>query len=51
MLNVLFFVSYSFTLKCMCCYILFKYAHQLQAIEEQQDERKETVKEVQMEMQ
>ena len=51
MVNILFNVSYSFTLKCMFSYILFKYAQQLKAKEEQRDERKQTVKEVQMEMQ
>ena len=34
MISVMLFTSYSFTLKCWFSYILFKYAHQLQAKDE-----------------
>ena len=50
MLWVLLYGSYSFTLKSWFSYILFKYANQIKAQEEQKEERKETVKQV-LEMQ
>ena len=50
MLWVILYGSYSFTLKSWFSYILFKYANQIKAQEEQKEERKETVKQV-LEMQ
>ena len=44
-------IAYSFPMKLFFCYILFKYAHQLIATQEGIQERKETVREAQQEMQ